>query len=86
MSEHEEFLPLCANMKQENDCITCGVKLNKIRDGPINSSYYCRNCYWRGKNARAKQEKDTVKMNCYRCEKRFDWIDDKGNYCPDCIV
>lgn len=84
MSEHEEFMPLCAHIEKENNCVECGITLNRIRDGTTNSNRRCRNCYWREHNMKARPEKDIVKMNCYRCENTFDWKLGISNFCNDC--
>lgn len=84
MSEHDEFMPLCADIEKVNHCITCGVELNKMRDGRTDSNHCCRNCYWREQNIKARQEKDIVKMNCYSCENTFNWETGTDNFCNDC--
>ena len=84
MSEHEEFMSLDSDTEQVNHCIKCRVKLNKMRDGTTDSNHRCRNCYWREQNTKARQDKDIVKMNCYRCENTLDRETGIGNVCNDC--
>ena len=84
MSEHEEFMPLFADIDtdKENKCVVCKITLNHMRDGRTDSNHRCRNCYWREQNSRGQQ--NIVKMNCYRCENTFDWKLGIGNICDDC--
>jgi len=84
MSEHEEFMSLDSDTEQVNHCIKCRVKLNKMRDGTIDSNHRCHNCYWREQNTRARREKDIVHLICYKCKNTFDWKPEIGNFCNDC--
>jgi len=85
MSEHKEYMPLCADIECENKCVECAVILCHIRDGTTDSNFRCHNCYWREQNAKVRREKDIEKLICYRCEKTFDWKDGLSNYCRDCL-
>jgi hypothetical protein len=84
MSEHDEFMPLCADTEDNNKCVECGITLNRIRDGTTDSNHRCHNCYWREHNMKARQEKEIVPLICHRCKNTFDWEPEIGNICDDC--
>lgn len=86
MSEHEEYMPLCGESKDGNNCIECRKKLDIIRDGTIDENSRCHNCYWREQNKRARREKDIIPLICDCCGKSFDWTPNSGDYCIECTV
>ena len=84
MSEHEEFMPLCADIEDNNKCVVCKITLNHIRDGTTDINHRCHNCYWREENKRARREKDIVPLICYKCKNTIDWKPEISNICNDC--
>ena len=86
MSENEEYMPFCSKSKDAANCIECRKKLIEKRDGTVNENHRCHNCFWREQNARARKEKDIVRLICDCCGNAFDWTPNAGDYCIECTV
>ena len=84
MSEHEEFMPLCSDIKNNDCCVKCNKQLNNFRDGTTCSNNQCHNCYWREKNSTTTDKNESVPLICHRCDNTFDWEPGIGNVCNDC--